>query len=108
MSSQLTDDELAELLPSELLRHHTPIPTQIVSSDEFYPDPQNPQQREVESRLLAMADELGRRQGHGSAPFLSNCRRHGGGVCGHERGLRTAICGDGRRGCGAGNGAGAR
>ncbi|MBV8747313.1 MAG: amidohydrolase family protein, partial [Xanthobacteraceae bacterium] len=63
MSSQLTDKELAELLPSELLPHPTPIPTQIVSSDEFYPDPQNDRQREVEARLLAMADDLGGKQG---------------------------------------------
>src|ERR1700722_5931994 len=50
-------------MPSELLQHRTPIPTQIVSSDEFYPDPQNERQREVESRLLAMADDLGGKQG---------------------------------------------
>jgi predicted TIM-barrel fold metal-dependent hydrolase len=63
MSSQLTDKELAELLPSEMLPHHTPIPTQMVSSDEFYPDPQNARQREVEARLLAMADDLGKKRG---------------------------------------------
>jgi uncharacterized protein len=63
MSSQLSDKELEELMPSELVRHRTPIPTQIVSSDEFYPDPQNEQQLEVEARLLAMADELGGKQG---------------------------------------------
>jgi predicted TIM-barrel fold metal-dependent hydrolase len=63
MSSQLTKEELAALMPSELVTHHTPIPTQIVSSDEFYPDPQNERQREVEARLLAMADDLGGRQG---------------------------------------------
>jgi predicted TIM-barrel fold metal-dependent hydrolase len=63
VSSQLTDKELAELLPSELLPYQTPIPTQIVSSDEFYPDPQNERQREVEARLLAMADDLGGKQG---------------------------------------------
>jgi uncharacterized protein len=40
-------------MPSELVPHCTPIPTQIVSSDEFYPDPQNERQREVEARLLA-------------------------------------------------------
>jgi hypothetical protein len=34
-----------------------------VSSDEFYSDPRNERQREVEARLLAMADELGGRQG---------------------------------------------
>jgi hypothetical protein len=41
MSSQLTEEELAALMPSELVAHQTPIPTQIVASDEFYPDPQN-------------------------------------------------------------------
>src|SRR5262245_65928246 len=63
MSSQLTEEELAALMPSELVQHHTPIPTQIVSSDEFYPDPQNERQREVEARLLAMAGDLGGKQG---------------------------------------------
>ena len=63
MSSQLTEEELAALMPSELLQNRTPIPTQIVSSDEFYPDPQNEKQREVEARLLAMADDLGGKQG---------------------------------------------
>ena len=50
-------------MPSELCQYQTPIPTQIVSSDEFYPDPQNERQREVEARLLAMADDLGGKQG---------------------------------------------
>ena len=63
MSSQLTEEELAGLMPSELVQHRTPIPTQIVSSDEFYPDPQNERQREVEARLLGMADDLGGKQG---------------------------------------------
>jgi uncharacterized protein len=58
MSSNLTEEELAALMPSELCQYQTPIPTQIVSSDEFYPDPQNERQREVESRLLAMADDI--------------------------------------------------
>src|ERR1700759_1713769 len=63
MSSQLTEAELAALMPSELCRYETPIPTQIVASDEFYPDPQNERQREVEARLLSMADDLGGKQG---------------------------------------------
>ena len=49
MSGMLSDEELAGLIPSEHLKLHTPIPTQIVSSDEFYPDPQNEKQREVET-----------------------------------------------------------
>jgi predicted TIM-barrel fold metal-dependent hydrolase len=63
MSGLLSDQEIAELVPSEFVQHHTPIPTQIVASDEYYPDPQNERQREVEARLLAMADDLGGRQG---------------------------------------------
>src|ERR1700720_3247669 len=63
MSNQLTEAELAALMPSELCQYQTPIPTQIVASDEFYPDPQNERQREVEARLLAMAADLGGKQG---------------------------------------------
>src|ERR1700742_307661 len=50
-------------MSAELLEHQPPIPTQVVSSDEFYPAPQNPRQREVESRLLDLADTLGGKQG---------------------------------------------
>ena len=63
MTGMLSDQELAALTPSELCPHRTPIPTQPVSSDEFYPAPQNEKQREVELRMLAMADELGRKSG---------------------------------------------
>jgi predicted TIM-barrel fold metal-dependent hydrolase len=59
----LTDKEIAELNPSEMLPHATPIPTQIVSSDEFTPAPQSEKQKEVEARLLDMADTIGKQQG---------------------------------------------
>jgi hypothetical protein len=32
-------EELAELMPAEMLPHTTPIPTQIVSSDGWSPQP---------------------------------------------------------------------
>jgi len=63
MSGLLTDEEIASLMPSELVPTATPIPTQIVASDEYYPDPQNAKQREVEARLLDMADTIGGKQG---------------------------------------------
>jgi predicted TIM-barrel fold metal-dependent hydrolase len=63
MTGMLSDQELSELTPAELCPHRTPIPTQMVSSDEFYPAPQNEKQREVEARMLAMADELGGKAG---------------------------------------------
>ena len=72
MSSQLTDEELASVMPSELCTYATPIPTQIVSSDEFYPDPQNECQKEVENRLLAMADDLGGKQGLDRRKFFQS------------------------------------
>jgi uncharacterized protein len=63
MSGFLSKQERAKLVPSELCPYPTAIPTQIVSSDEYYPDPQNEKQRKAENRLLAMADELGKKQG---------------------------------------------
>jgi uncharacterized protein len=62
MTGFLTDEELSQLTPSELSPHRTPLPTQVVSSDEYYPAPQNARQKEVEARLLAMADEFGGKQ----------------------------------------------
>ena len=59
----LTDDELDELIPAEMLPHTTPIPTQIISSDEYIPAPQSEKQKQVEARLLDMGDELGKKQG---------------------------------------------
>ncbi len=68
----LTEDEIADLSPSELLPHPTPIPTQIVSSDEFTPPPQSEKQREVEARLLDMADTIGRHQGLSRRAFFQS------------------------------------
>jgi len=59
----LSDEELAQLVPAESATHRTPIPTQIVSSEEFLPPPQSPELKQVEARLLDMADTLGRHQG---------------------------------------------
>jgi predicted TIM-barrel fold metal-dependent hydrolase len=63
MAGLLSDNELANLSPAEFRPHRTPIPTQIVSSDEYYPAPQNTKQREVEARLLTMADVMGQKAG---------------------------------------------
>ncbi|MGE0120416.1 MAG: amidohydrolase family protein [Dongiaceae bacterium] len=66
----LTDEDIAGLVPAELLPHPTPIPTRIVSSDEFSPPPQSGKQKEVEARLLATGDELGRTQGLSRRAFF--------------------------------------
>lgn len=47
-----------------------PIPTQIVSNEEFIPPPQSAQQKEVEARTLSLAEKLARRQGLSRRVFL--------------------------------------
>ena len=47
-----------------------PVPTQIVSSDEYFPSPQSAEQRRVEARVKALADELGRRRGLSRRAFF--------------------------------------
>jgi uncharacterized protein len=59
----LSDEMISGLLPAESHSFPSPVPTQIVSSDEFAPVPQTARQREVEARLAAMSDRLARRQG---------------------------------------------
>ncbi len=59
----LTDEDLTKLLPAETASFPSPVPTQIVSSEEYLPVPQTKSQREVEARLKAMSDELAKRQG---------------------------------------------
>jgi predicted TIM-barrel fold metal-dependent hydrolase len=58
----LSEAERAALLPAEEVGFDSPIPTQIVSSDEFLPIPQTERQRAVEARLTLLADELAHRQ----------------------------------------------
>jgi uncharacterized protein len=48
----------------------TPIPTQIVSSDEYLPAPQSERQREVEVRLLELGSSLARKKGVSRRSFF--------------------------------------
>ena len=57
----LSDDERAGLLLAEEAGFDSPIPTQVVSSDEFVPIPQTECQRQVQVRLAVLAEELSRR-----------------------------------------------
>src|SRR5437763_12789910 len=59
----LTEEQLRELSPAETASFASPVPTQIVSSDEYMPVPQTAKQREVEARLKDLSDRLARRQG---------------------------------------------
>src|SRR5690349_1841180 len=66
----LSDEELAGLLPAEEVEFDFPIPTQVVSSDEFAPTPQNERQRQVQARVTLLADELAQRHGTTRRRFL--------------------------------------
>jgi uncharacterized protein len=59
----LTEEQLWDLLPAETASFPSPVPTQIVSSDEYLPVPQTEKQRQVEARLKELSDRLARRQG---------------------------------------------
>jgi predicted TIM-barrel fold metal-dependent hydrolase len=49
---------------------HTPVPTQIVSNEEFPPLPQTPDQKRVERRIHELADDYARRLGLSRRAFL--------------------------------------
>jgi predicted TIM-barrel fold metal-dependent hydrolase len=66
----LSPDEMDRLLPAERHAFRGPVPTQIVSSEEYFPTPQTAAQRQVEARLKALGDELGRRQGLSRRAFF--------------------------------------
>jgi uncharacterized protein len=71
MSGFLSPEELKKLKPAETSSFASPIPTQIVSSDEFFPARQNKRQREVEARLKEMGTQLARKQGMSRRSFFA-------------------------------------
>jgi uncharacterized protein len=66
----LTDEMIAGLDTAELSAFPSPVPTQIVSSDEFSPVPQSPQLREVEARLKDMSDRIAGKLGTSRRKFF--------------------------------------
>ncbi len=59
----LSDDERSRLAPASGAGGTTPVPTQVVSSDEFLPIARTERQKQVEARMNALGDEYGRRNG---------------------------------------------
>jgi hypothetical protein len=59
----LSDEQLNGLAGAETASFPSPVPTQIVSSDEYLPVPQTAQQRQVEARLKELSGALAKRQG---------------------------------------------
>src|SRR5690348_4735329 len=68
----LSDDQMRELSPAEEAALPTPIPTQVVSSEEYFPPRQTAQQKEFEARLLASADGLAAKQGISRRRFFQS------------------------------------
>jgi hypothetical protein len=66
----ISPEQLSELLPAEDTGFRSPIPTQIMSSDEYLPAPQTEEQREVEARLKEIGATLARRQGMSRRRFF--------------------------------------
>jgi uncharacterized protein len=71
MSGFLSPEELKKLKPAETSSFPSPIPTQIVSSDEYYPQRQNKRQRQVEAQLKDMGNKLARKQGISRRAFFT-------------------------------------
>jgi predicted TIM-barrel fold metal-dependent hydrolase len=59
----LSDKETAGLVPARAADSPTPVPTRVVSSDEFLPIPQTERQKQVEARMNALGEEYARRNG---------------------------------------------
>jgi predicted TIM-barrel fold metal-dependent hydrolase len=70
MGGFLTDDDIAALRPADEAMFPSPIPTQVVSSDEFWPMAQTARQKDVEARIKSMADEIGPKHGVNRRKFL--------------------------------------
>ena len=67
--SMLTPEELEKLAGAETL-FPSPIPVQYVSSDEFMPGLQSPQQKEFEGRIKQMGKELAKKHGMSRRRFF--------------------------------------
>ena len=61
---------MPNLQAADELEFASPIPTQIVSSDEYLPAPQTGKQREVEARLKELGSSLARRHGTSRRRFF--------------------------------------
>jgi predicted TIM-barrel fold metal-dependent hydrolase len=59
----LSDAELAQLLPAETSTFAAPVPTQNVSSEEYFPPPQSARQKEVEARVKEMGAATAKKLG---------------------------------------------
>jgi hypothetical protein len=65
----LTPEELEKLSGAESL-FPSPIPVQFVSSDEYMPQPQTPQQKEFEARVKDIGARMAKKNGISRRKFF--------------------------------------
>ena len=87
----LSDEMISGLLPAETSSFPSPVPTQIVSSDEYLPVPQTAQQREVEARLIDMSDRLAKRQGMSRRRFFQTAAGMAASFVATQPGVRPLV-----------------
>lgn len=54
------------------LKRFTPVPTQVVSNEEFIPMPQSADQKKVERRIIELADRYAKKLGQSRRDFLAS------------------------------------
>ena len=64
------EEDLVNLAGAEEASFPSPVPTQIVSSEEYLPPAQNQQQKEVEARLVQLADRVAEKNGLSRRSFF--------------------------------------
>jgi hypothetical protein len=68
----LSDKDLERMQPAESGSFASPIPTQVVSNGEYNPIPQTEKQKQVEARIIQLADDFGRNHGMNRRQFLAS------------------------------------
>ena len=71
----------------------SPMPTQVVSNEEFNPRPQNEKQKQVEHLIGEMGEERAKKLGHASPRLHAHLDGVGHGLPGDEPGLRQLLGG---------------
>jgi len=68
----LSDQDLERTRPAESGSFASPIPTQVVSNGEYNPIPQTEKQKQVEARIIQLADDFGRNHRMNRRQFLAS------------------------------------
>lgn len=63
MTGLLTEDDPGKLRPANAVMIPSPMPTQVVASDEVWPSPRTGRQKRAEARIKEMADGIGWERG---------------------------------------------